>query len=113
MDTALAGVRGIDGAAVADLNGNGRPDMAIVGFYPEGSPSTVYSRLNILWQDGSGAFSLAQSQFLPIASSRAAAGDLDGDGRTDLAVLGSHNQLFIMRQSATTPGTFMTPQFLD
>lgn len=112
-DTSLAGVSGIDGAAVADLNGNGRPDMAIVGFYPEGSPSTVYSRMNLFWQDGSGAFGLAQSHMLPISSSRVAAGDLDGDGRADLAILGSHNQLFIMRQSATTPGAFLTPQFLD
>jgi hypothetical protein len=116
VDTSLAGVRGIDGAAVADLNGNGRPDMAIVGFYPEGSPSTVYSRLNLFWQDGSGAFGLAQSLSLPISASCVAAGDLDGDGLADLAVLGSGNhlsQLLVMRQSAAVPGTFLAPQFLN
>lgn len=113
VDTSLAGVRGVDGAAVADLNGNGRPDMAIVGFYPEGSPSTVYSSLNLFRQDGSGAFGLVQTVAMPISASRVAAGDLDGDGLADLAVLGSGNRLFVMRQSAAAPGTFLAPQFLD
>jgi hypothetical protein len=57
-DTSRAGIPGIDGATVADLNGDGRPDVAVVGFFPVGSPSTVQSRLNLFTQSGGGTFAL-------------------------------------------------------
>jgi hypothetical protein len=111
VDTSLAGVNGIDGGVVADLDGDGRADFASVGFYPVGSPSTVYSTLNLFLQNGSGGFSLTASIAMPISASRLAAGDVDGDGLNDLVVLGGDNQVVLLLQSS--PGTFLAPQLLD
>jgi hypothetical protein len=105
-DTSLAGIRGIDGATIADLNGDGRPDAAVVGFFPVGSPSTIQSRLNLFIQSGGGAFALAGVYDLPIAASRVAAGDIDGDGLNDLVILGGDNRSLVLIQSHTQPGTF-------
>jgi hypothetical protein len=113
VDTSLAWVRGIDDGVAADLNGDGRPDFASVGFYPEGSPSYVNSSLNLFLQDGSGRFNLATNIGMPIASSRLAAADINGDGLTDLAVLGSGNRVLVLLQSAASHGTFLAPLFLN
>lgn len=110
VDTSLADIKGIDNATVADLNGDGRPDVAVVGFFPVGSPSTVQSRLNLFTQSGGGAFALAGSYNLPIAASRVAAGDIDGDGLNDLVVLGGQNQCLVLIQSHSVIGTFNVPQ---
>ena len=109
VDTSLAGIRGIDDAVVADLNGDGRPDFAVVGFFPEGSPSKVKSRLNLFTQSGGGAFSLTGVYNMPISVSRVAAGDIDDDGLNDLVVLGSENQSMVLIQSHNMMGTFNPP----
>lgn len=110
VDTSLAGIQGIDGASVADLNGDGRPDVAVVGFFPVGAPSTVKSRLNLLTQSGGGSFALTGTYDIPIAASRVAAGDLDGDGLNDLVVLGGDNQCLLLTQSPARNGTFNAPR---
>ena len=113
VDTSLAGVDGIDGGVVADLDGDGRPDFASVGFHPAGSPSTVQSTLNTLMQDGSGGFFRTASIALPVSASRVAAGDIDGDGRNDLVALAPDDQVVLLQQSATAPGSFLAPRLLD
>lgn len=113
VDTSLAGVDGIDGGVVADLDANGRPDFASVGFHPAGSPSTVQSTLNTFMQDGSGGFIRTASVALPVSASRVAAGDIDGDGRNDLVALAPDDQVALLLQSATAPGSFLAPRLLD
>lgn len=113
VDTSLSGVNGLDGGVVADLNGDGRPDFASVGAYPVGSPSTVASTLNLLLQNGSGGFTLSASIALPIASTRIAAGDVNGDGLLDLVLLGGNHQVLLLLQSASVRGTFLAPVFLS
>ena len=112
VDTSLSGVHGIDGGVVADLNGDGRPDFASVGFYPAG-PGEVDSTLNIFMQNGSGGFSLTATIAMPVSASRVAAGDINGDGLNDLVALGGENQVVVLLQSATTHGVFQTPQLLN
>lgn len=113
VDTPLAGVDGLDGGVVADLDGDGRPDFASVGFYPVGSPSTVRSTLNTFVRDGSGGFVRTASVVLPVSASRVAAGDIDGDGRNDLVALAPDDQVVLLQQSATAPGSFLAPRLLD
>jgi len=112
VDTSLAGIQGVDSAMVADLNGDGRPDVAVVGFFPMGSPSIVKSRLNLFTQSGGGAFTLAGIYDMPIAVSRVTACDIDGDGLNDLIVLGKDNQPLVLIQSQTMPGNFSGPRSL-
>jgi hypothetical protein len=110
IDTSLANIRGIDDAVVADLNDNGLPDFAVVGFFPEGSPSVVYSHLNLFLQSGGGTFKLADVYDMPISVSRVAAGDIDGDELNDLVVLGAENEVLVLLQSHTMIGTFNSPK---
>lgn len=112
VDTTLAGIKGLDDAVVADLNGDGRPDFAVVGFFPEGSPSKVKSRLNIFVQTDGGKFSLYNVYEMPISVSRAAAGDVNDDGLNDLIVLGGENQCMVLLQSNSNMGTFQQPELL-
>ncbi len=108
----LTGVQGTLDAAFGDFDGDGRTDAAVTGFFPVGSPSTVQSRLNLLRQDAAGVQQLMSTQSLPIAVSRIAAGDVDGDGRADLVLLGGDDQALLMLQSPTQSGVFLAPRSL-
>ena len=91
--------------AVADLNGDGRPDLAVASLGP--APTGAVS---VLLQNGAnpGTFGTASSypgfgQPLSVAIA-----DLDGDGHPDIAVADGYNAT-VMLQSASSPGTFSNP----
>ncbi len=111
IDTSLDGVDGIEDAAIADLDGDGRPDAAVAGSWPHaGNPAEIRGRVNLFGPSGGGAFTQRQQIDVSFNIHAIAAGDLDGDGRNDLVLLGGESECRVMIQSRSTPGTFEPPR---
>jgi hypothetical protein len=96
VDTPMQDLKGIDDAVFGDLDGDHRPDAAVVGFFPVGSPSTVKARLNRFTQSGAGAFAVVSSSDLSVDASRVTVGDVDGDGRREIVVLGPEDRFVVL-----------------
>jgi FG-GAP-like repeat/PASTA domain len=73
--------RGADQLAVAGLNGDGSPDLAVAGETTNGTDA-----VSVLLNRGDGTFAPKQNYPLVSAAHSIAVGDLNGDGRLDLAV---------------------------
>ncbi len=78
--------------AIADFNGDGKPDLAVVSTYTS-------NLVEILLGDGSGAFALSSSFSTATGgANEVVAADLNGDGIQDLALVGgSHLVVFLGR----------------
>jgi hypothetical protein len=102
----------------ADFNGDRIPDLAVRTFPGLGTIGRVFERRCVvpLLGDGRGGFTLAQALSVPRLFVELASGDLDGDGRADLAMtcpdnipfFGLHPTLFLERSSGD--GTFSEAQ---
>jgi len=68
------------GLEAADLNGDGRTDLALV--------ETFANQIHLLWNDGKGHFADGPNIAMPIRPRSVRAADLDQDGRTDLVAAG-------------------------
>ncbi len=95
-----------DGAVqsvIADLDHDGLPDIGVLSFPFIGFNTP--SQVSILRQSAGspGSFSLTVTYNGPLSSSFIAAGDINGDGYTDLVL---NNPASVMLQQPAMPGTF-------
>lgn len=78
------------GVAIGDLDGDGRPDLAVSGhyyYYDEGNEAYYNDgTVTVLLGDGDGTFGSPDTTFVGQYLSAVALTDMDGDGRRDILV---------------------------
>ena len=77
--------------ATEDFNGDGKPDL-VVGL---GNPTSTATSIVVLLNQGSGTFSALAPVTAPQGLAQIAAADFNGDGKIDLALIGSTIQILL------------------
>jgi len=85
---------------VSDLDGDGKPDLASVN----SNVNTVSVWLNTGTAGGALSFSTNSDFSVGSAPQDFAVGDLDGDGKPDLAIVNNGDATITLLQNASTPG---------
>ena len=97
----------VNGVAVADLDGNGLPDiLGMVSVDVDGAPAQGYVATRL--QNAAGAFVLPSRFGVGRGPANLVAADVNGDGRMDLVVANAHEQTVTVRLAdAAHPGSFL------
>lgn len=89
--------------AIGDLNGDGKPDVAVANLGYPGDPGS----LSVILNTGSGAFGTAATYGGLQGPTSVAIADIDGDGKNDL--ISADGAGIIRLQDPASPGQFLTP----
>jgi len=103
--------------AIADVNGDGKPDLLVANYY--GRDDTSHGAVGVLLGNGDGTFQPAIAfSSGSISGLSLAVGDVNGDGKPDLVV--SHRQDFVGDYDGTITlllgngdGTFQSPVLFE
>jgi hypothetical protein len=94
---------------LADLDGDGKPDIAVTG------ELTTLSIFRNTTTGDSITFAAEQTYNTPNYAEGVAIGDLDGDGKPDLAITSNQSNLVSIYRNTSTPGaiSFAAPQYFS
>ena len=98
--TYISGGWGADSVAVADVNGDGKPDLLVTNFY---DPSKGFGSVGVLLGNGDGTFQPVVTYSSNLANvSSVVVADVNGDGKPDLLLAGG----FVIVLLGNGDGTF-------
>jgi hypothetical protein len=98
------------GVAVGDLDGDGKPDIAVANF--NGNTISVFRNLGAGAGITASSFAVKMDYPAPATVQHIAIGDLDGDGKPDMVVGGtSASQVIAVYRNTSIPGSINTNSF--
>jgi hypothetical protein len=101
--TLAPGAYWLNAVAIADMNGDGKPDIIISGQPSDKSSSDM----NVLLGNGDGTFQAAIVNSFPLEFSAAIAiGDINGDGKPDVVMAGTVGAVFFGNGDGTFDTTY-------